>query len=201
MKRWMTIAVLALMLGGCNWLYDMGSNNEATDPAFDISEAGLTVPDFEYVNQEGDPFGTEQLKGNYWLVNMIFTHCPGVCNIMTPNMVNLQDAMIEEELDVKVVSFTVDPDRDTPELLKVYGENVGADFEYWSFVTGYSDEEITELAKTAFASIVQEDPENEDIIHTTDFFLVDDQGLVIRRYDGMATDQAEIINDLKATVE
>ncbi|WP_088103557.1 SCO family protein [Halalkalibacter urbisdiaboli] len=187
-----------LLLGGCGWLYQTGNNSSSE---FDISAADMEVPDFQYVNQNEEAFGTEQLSGHYWLANMIFTNCPSVCPTMTPNMRNLQNAMLDEGVDMKFVTFTIDPKRDTPELLKAYGTNVGANFKYWNFITGYTNEEIATFAMETFKTTVQYIEEEDDFVHPTSFFLVDPGGKIIRKYDGLQSNQEGIIKDLKQTVQ
>jgi protein SCO1/2 len=190
--------LLVFFLGGCGWVYQVGSNKTSE---FDISEAQMQISEFEYVNQDNEPFGSKQLEGEYWLANMIFTFCPSVCPTMTPNMQRLQAAMQEKGVEMSFVSFTVDPDRDTPEHLKSYGTNVGADLESWQFLTGYSVDEIAEFSSESFKAIVQHVEDSEDIMHSTSFFLVDPNGFVIRKYDGLQSDQKSIIKDLEETVK
>lgn len=192
------VVVLILLLGGCGWLYQVGGGSSSE---FDVSQAGMEVPAFEFTNQEGEPYGTEQLSGQYWLANMIFTNCPTVCPTMTPNMQRLQAAMQEEGVKMSFISFTVDPERDTPEHLKSYGTNVGADLDSWQFLSGYTQEEIANFSKDAFSTLVQDIEDSDDIMHSTSFFLVDPEGNVIRKYDGLQVDQELIIADLIETVQ
>lgn len=189
--------LLLALLGGCGWVYQVGSGGTSE---YDISKAEMKTMDFEFVNQNGSAYGTEQLQGQYWLANLIFTYCPSVCPTMTPNMQRLQAAMNEEGLEMSFISFTVDPERDTPEALHTYGTNVGADFASWQFLTGYSIEQITEFAVESFKTPVQHIDGSEDIVHSTSFFLVDPNGNVIRKYDGLQSNQETIINDLVKTV-
>ncbi|MFC5712534.1 SCO family protein [Thalassorhabdus alkalitolerans] len=184
---------MIFLLSGCGWLYA----SPAAESEYDISEADMQVEDFEYTNQHGESFGLSELEGDYWLASMIFTRCPSVCPLMTPNKLNLQGELEEEGVPVQIVSFTVDPEFDTPERLLNYGENYNVDFSNWNFLTGYSDEEIEEFAQSSFRSVVQKVPEEEDIVHATSFFLVDGEGQVIRKYDGLDNDTSPIVEDLK----
>ncbi len=118
---------------------------------------------------------------------------------MTPNMLNLQKEMIAANIPVTFISFTVDPERDTPDILKAYGQNVGADLESWHFITGYNEDEISQFARDSFKAVVQ--PTEDDIMHPTYFYLIDPEGLMIRTYDGYSTDQESIISDLKNTIK
>ncbi|KQL58952.1 MULTISPECIES: SCO family protein [Bacillaceae] len=187
------IAFGALCLSGCSWIYELspGSLPEG------VSEGNSTVPSFSYTDQFGQAFGTEELQGTYWLADMIFTNCPSVCPIMTPNMRNLQDFAFEENLALSFVSFTVDPENDDEARLLSYSENVAADNENWRFLTGYSQGEIATLSEEAFLSPVEESQDGLDIVHSTRFFLVDPAGDVVRMYNGLALDQSSIKEDLK----
>ncbi|MBU8908351.1 SCO family protein [Desertibacillus haloalkaliphilus] len=184
-------------LAGCGWLYQTGSGSQETS---DISSLELEVPEFEFTNQDGDPFGSSDLEGNVWMANMIFTNCPTVCNTMTPNMMILQQELADQGIDIEIVSFTVDPDFDDPEQLTTYGKNYGVDFANWHFLTGYSDEEITEFAEEAFQSLVMPVPDENDIIHGTSFFLVDDDLQVIHRFNGLEIDIPLITEQIKAVL-
>src|SRR5699024_9588193 len=76
------------------------------------------VADFVFTDQDGEPFSNEDLGGKWCVADFIFTNCETVCIPMTSNMVNLQQELEEENIDnVELVSFSVEPDRDTPEVL------------------------------------------------------------------------------------
>lgn len=191
--------LVLLILASCSFLNN--TSETKTNSVIDISKAGWKVTPFLYTSQFGNPFGSEHLKGDYWIGNMIFASCPTVCRVMTPNMITLQDLVNKEGIDLHFVSFTVDPEFDDPEGLKKYGQDYGADFSNYHFLTGYSQEEITEFSKESFKSIVQEIPESNDIMHSVNFFLVDGDGNVIRIYNGdKEFDAKSIIKDLKSTV-
>ncbi len=194
----MGVLLLLFLLSGCGWIYQIGGSGSSSN--FDIAKAGLSIPAFEYTNQDGEAFGMKQLEGKYWLTDMIFTSCPTVCPTMTPNMQRLQDAMKEEGIDLTFISFTVDPEFDTPEQLKVYADYMDIDVQSWKFLTGYTVEEIAQFAEEGFGTVVQALEDSDDIMHSTSFFLVDPEGKVIRKYDGMKSDQSEIIADLIKTV-
>ncbi|HYL37854.1 MAG TPA: SCO family protein [Bryobacteraceae bacterium] len=93
------------------------------------------VPEFHLVAQDGQPFDSQALAGKIWVADFIYTTCPGPCPRMTSQMRQVQDA-IEKMPDVKLVSFTVDPARDTPAVLAGYAKAHGAAAERWYFLTG-----------------------------------------------------------------
>lgn len=143
------------------------------------------ILNFEYTNQDGDMISLADLKGKVWIANFIFTNCDTVCPISTANMAYLQQEVKNRNLDLSFVSFTVDPMNDSPEKLREYGESYGADFASWSFLTGYELEHIRNFAEKSFRTIVQLDPNNDQVIHGTQFFLVDQEGVLVRYYSGL----------------
>ncbi|MBO1001583.1 SCO family protein [Pseudogracilibacillus auburnensis] len=158
------------------------------------------VMDFEATTQAGDTLTRDDLKGEYWVADFIFTNCTTVCLPMTRNMKILQDKMQEAGIEnVQLVSFSVDPDRDTPEVLTEYANEYGADLENWTFLTGYDFDSIKELSIKSFKSLVAEPPEGDDqVMHGTSFFLVNPEGEVIKNYTGIEMDAMdEIVSDLK----
>lgn len=195
--KYMKIAfiVAVVFLSGCSWMYQI--NKEDNKSITDMTELELTVPHIEFVNQFGEEMSTSDLKGQVWVTDMIFTRCPTVCGLMTPNMALLQEAVIEEGLDVKFVSFSVDPEFDTPEILRKYGEGYGANFDYWTFVTGYSFEDIKKISNDSFLSPLEPLEDSDDIIHGTAFFVIDEEGNIIRKYDGLNSDVKPYVEDLK----
>lgn len=157
------------------------------------------VQDFEFTTQDNETLTLSDLEGEYWIADFIFTNCTTVCLPMTANMSLLQDKLKEEGIDVTLVSFSVDPEYDTPEVLKEYGESYDADFSNWHFLTGYDFETIKELSIGSFKSLVAEPPEGSDqVTHGTNFFLVNPEGKVIKNYNGVEQGTMDsIVNDMK----
>src|SRR5690625_2195881 len=155
--------------------------------------------DFEFTTQDNGTLSLDDLEGGWWVADFVFTNCTTVCLPMTSNMSVLQDKMKEEELDAQLVSFSVDPDYDTPEVLQEYADEYDADLDNWTFLTGYDFQTIKELSIKSFRSMLQEAPPGDDqVTHGTSFFLVNPEGKVIKKYNGI--DQKvmdEIVEDLK----
>ncbi|MBP1968263.1 protein SCO1/2 [Virgibacillus natechei] len=158
------------------------------------------VSDFEYTTQDNETLSNEELEGEWWIADFVFTNCTTVCLPMTTNMSSLQSTMEEEDLDAQLVSFSVDPDYDSPEVLKEYAQEYDADLSNWSFLTGYDFETIKEFSITSFRSLVVEaQPDSDQVTHGTSFFLVNPEGKVIKSYDGVNSNEMDlIIEDLKA---
>jgi len=147
-----------------------------------ISSYG-TVPDFELMNQNGQPFASEQLKGKIWIADFIFTTCRGPCPLISSRMSELQTPLAKS--DVHLVSFTVDPATDTPEVLRKYASALQADPARWDFLTG-SQSTIYRLCRDGFKLAVSGSGENGTPVHSTRMVLVDRRGEIRGYFD--ATD-------------
>src|SRR6266700_7402448 len=86
-----------------------------------ISSYG-TVPSFQFTNQNGQPFGSAQLAGKIWIADFIYTTCPGPCPMISSRMSELQKPL--QKTDVHLVSFSVNPEKDTPEVLRGYADKL-----------------------------------------------------------------------------
>ena len=95
-----------------------------------------TLPAFELTDQAGQPFGTRELTGKVWVADFIFTACATACPTLTQQMANIQQRAKQLGPDFHLVSFTVDPERDTPPRLAEYAARFKADPHKWSFLTG-----------------------------------------------------------------
>ncbi|MCS7081687.1 MAG: SCO family protein [Bacteroidetes bacterium] len=161
------------------------------------------VPDFRLINHDEQPISLADLKGRYWVAEFFFASCAGICLQMNQNMTLVQQAFRDQPDRVKIVSFTVDPERDTPEILKAYSRNWNARLEQWIFVTGPKPE-IYRLARYGFRLAADEIPPQEeggpyDFIHSSKFVLVDPQGQIRGYYDGTDRKAVEtLIRDLRS---
>ncbi len=161
-----------------------------------------SVPSFALTAQDGRQVTRDDLKGHVWIADFVFTNCPGPCPLLTSHMRGIQDLLAERSLDVPLVSFSVDPQTDTPEVLTVYGKAFGADFTRWTFLTG-NKQEIYDLILHGFLLAVSDGAVSSDysagpgiITHSTRFALVDQTGEVRGYYHGEEpTVAAEIVAD------
>lgn len=155
------------------------------------------IEEFTFTNHNSEEFGLADLEGEVWLADFVFTNCTTVCLPMMANMTDLQAQMADEGLDVQIVSFSVDPAFDQPEILKSYAENYGADLASWNLLTGYTPQEIDEFAMDNFKTLARK-PENDDqVIHGTYFYLVDQDGVIQKSYEGLDPPVEEILADAK----
>lgn len=168
-----------------------GEENAATDSK---------VPEFEFTTQNNETLSNEDLEGTWWIADFIFTNCETVCIPMTNNMVKLQEKVNDENIDnVEFVSFSVDPDYDTPEVLQEYAEDYGADLSNWNFLTGYDFETIEDISMNGFKNMLAAPPEGDNqVVHGSYFFLVNPEGEIVSPYSGMESEQMDaIVADLK----
>ncbi|WP_283152964.1 SCO family protein [Guptibacillus hwajinpoensis] len=157
------------------------------------------VQDFTYTDHTKSEFGLNDLEGKVWIADFIFTNCETVCPPMTANMSQLQDKLNQADVNVELVSFSVDPERDTPEQLVTFSEKFDADLSNWHFLTGYNEEEIKGFAENSFKTAVDADPSSDQFIHGTNFYLVNKEGIAVKKYSGYSNVPfEEIVDDVKA---
>jgi protein SCO1/2 len=148
-------------------------------------ESVRPIPDFRMTGVTIDteqPIVKADLIGSPWVANFIFTHCGGPCPLLTAEMARLQKELPKE---IKLVTLTVDPDRDTPEVLRQYASRFHADPRRWIFMTGEKGA-LFKLMYEGFNLPMVEDrqsPSGFRVTHSTKFVLVDSQG-TIRGYYG-----------------
>jgi protein SCO1/2 len=94
------------------------------------------VPDFALTDQNARPFTRRALDGKIWVAAFMFTRCPTICPRITRRMRELQERAASAKVPLRLVSFSVDPEHDTPEVLREYAARHQADLASWSFVTG-----------------------------------------------------------------
>lgn len=145
-------------------------------------EGKKRVPDFEFINQDGDTITNEDYLGKVYIVEFFFTTCPSICPVMSRNLVTIQDEF-KGSNDFAIASFTIDPEHDTPQVLKEYAENYGVTNPDWHFLTG-DRQKIYELANTGFGIYANEDETVAGgFAHSGLFALIDKEGYVRSRLD------------------
>jgi len=154
------------------------------------------VPEFSFINQDGDPFTEKDLNDKITILDFIFTSCAGPCPIMTHNMTGLYRSFSQVE-EVQFVSITVDPDVDTQDILKQYAKINGVNDGRWQFITS-NIEAIKDLKKNGFMLYAEELPRG----HAIKFVLIDQNGQIRKYFDGteeasMAVLRKDITNLVK----
>lgn len=157
------------------------------------------VPDFVFTNQFNEEVSWSDFEGKILVADFFFTTCPTICPIMTKQMTRLQ-WMLEDPAydDVHFLSHTVNPETDTPEVLRAYGEEQGADFDKWTFVTGEKSE-IYEQGFSGYLLSAQEDEAAPGgFLHSSMFVLVDRNRQIRGFYDGTSSKEVDdLVTDIK----
>ncbi|CAN5403659.1 hypothetical protein BH09VER1_BH09VER1_09400 [soil metagenome] len=144
------------------------------------------VPPFSFTDQYGKRVSNTDLKGKVWVADFIFTRCPGPCPMMTRHMGELNRALGDNAKDVELVSMTVDPDYDTSEVLKKYGERAGATEKRWKFLTGPKAKIDEVITKGLLLPLGQ--GEDGLPMHSTRFVVVDRDGWIRKLQDASDPD-------------
>lgn len=156
------------------------------------------VPEFTLTNRDGQTVRRTDLLGAPWVADFIFTRCGASCPMMSLRMARLEREL-PRDLGVRFVSFSVDPDYDTPQVLQEYAESFGAPGR-WLFLTG-DKRAMHRLSKEGFKLAVDDTtPVNEDepILHSTRFVLVDGEGRIRGYYEAF---DEEAVKKLMRDVE
>ncbi len=152
-------------------------NQFALSPASDAP--ALPAPSFELTDQTGAQFSSDDLAGKIWIVNFIFTRCKATCPAQSAGMLSLQNELSQSVAgsSVQLVSITVDPEHDTPQVLQQYGDEVGADHATWKFLSGDRDK-IWKLSTEGFRLPVSDGGAEGQgaIMHDSKCALVDRAG-------------------------
>jgi protein SCO1 len=159
----------------------------------------MKVEKFAGVNQDGVPITLSNLKGKVWVADFVFTNCDTVCSPMTANMAQLQKQLADEGVDARLVSFSIDPEQDQPDVLKNYAGSLQADFSNWDLITGYDQEFIESFANKSFMAPAAKLEGSNQYVHSTSFYLVNQDGVVVQKYEGAAEPPYEqMIKDIKS---
>jgi protein SCO1 len=177
---WAVAAVAAVTVGAAAWML--------RPPASQLPVL-FDAPSFSLVDQDGKTFDSAQLRGKVWVADFIFTNCAGICPMMTQHMREFQKQTPGSA--VQMVSFSVDPQRDTPAVLKEYAAAAKADESRWHFLTGESRESLWNIC-TAMKLAVAPDT-NDQVMHSNHFLLVDGDGHVRATYN---SEDAEFMKQL-----
>lgn len=146
------------------------------DSLYDIG----AVPDFTLTDSTGSEFSGSQLAGKIWVADLFLTSCQGACPVMTKNMKILHDKYAGNDR-VRFVSFSTDPDTDTPAVLAEYAKTHDIDCSRWHFLTGPIEEINRMASEEGFKVGVPETPMG----HSQRFVLIDEKGHIRGYYDGM----------------
>ena len=162
------------------------------------------VPAFSMTDQDGNTVTQETWLGRPWIADFIFTDCPGPCPKMSQRMLSLQRALTKQGLDFHLASFSLDPLRDRPPVLKKYAQRFKADESRWSFLTCDDEEEAWNLAMEGFLQTVESGNEQHRVIHSTYCIIVGPDGHIRKAANGLDPDVSvdalirQIVEDMES---
>jgi len=174
-----------------------------------------TAPAFTLTDQLERPVRSDMFRGKVVVANFIYTSCTDICPLLSTQMQALQERLRQENLlgkEVQLLSFSVDPVRDTPAVLRTYAERHKADPDAWRFLTG-PEETVKPLIVDGFHLGVQALPpptatngahsdsaatgEAYEVMHSGRFALIDQQGHIRTYYDGQDLDLERVLRDIR----
>jgi cytochrome oxidase Cu insertion factor (SCO1/SenC/PrrC family) len=173
----MALGVILLAVWGIR-VYQLRPSPRFLKPA-------MSAPDFSFTTQEGHPFSSSELKGKVWVADFIFTRCAGTCPMLSTQMRFLAKEWKGRE-ELKLVTFTVDPDYDQVPVMAQYAQRFGADPQQWIFLTG-TKKDLYAMIRQGFKLSASPDPQavpGFEFIHTTRMVLMDREGNIRGLYEG-----------------
>lgn len=160
------------------------SRSQAAEPLSYIVLNGEAkkVPDFTFLNQDSLIISNEDYSKKVYVAEFFFTSCPSICPIMNKNMKRVEERF-GDRIDFGIASFTIDPERDTPSVLKSYAEDYGVFSQNWHFLTG-EKEALYTLANKGFNIFAEVNPNVAGgFEHQGYFALIDKNGFIRSRSD------------------
>lgn len=160
-----------------------------------------TIPAFAFTNQDNQPITERDFEGKIYIADFFFTTCPTICPVMKKNMLKVYDE-IKDKPDVRILSHSIDPEHDTPAVLKTYSADLGVSNTIWQFVTG-DREKIYEIGQRHYLITASEDDNSPGgFLHSGHFVLLDKDRHIRGMYDG-TTDEGtyELIRDIRTLLK
>ncbi|HEX7226222.1 MAG TPA: SCO family protein [Candidatus Binatia bacterium] len=177
------VAALGIVIGIFLWIKlapHARFSASQRSPLAGISQYG-PVPEFSLKERSGKTVGLEQLRGTIWIADFIYTDCQDTCPLQSAEMAKLQDELAAQK--VKLLSFSVNPGKDTPSVLSQYADRFRASSDRWLFLTG-GQEEIKNLVQNGFRlSVATASTDPGVILHSPRFVLIDRQAQIRGYYD------------------
>ena len=173
------------ILGHRDLEYKMVDGEEIVDTLYHI------IPEFSYLNQDSVMISSKSIKGKIWISDFFFTHCPSICPPMTTQMKRLNFLLKDLSNEIEFLSFSIDPDRDSPSRFRKYIEEHGIDAENWNFFTG--NESATHIlgVEDFLVNARKDEKSPGGFAHSPGFTLVDREGRVRGVYIGTDTKEVD----------
>jgi protein SCO1/2 len=198
----MTAVRLAVSLGGVALAAALGLVARTLRPRPPLPVYGH-APTFRLVDQRGAPYVTESMLGHVTVADFVFTRCTASCPRLTSRMGELQARLARRGSDARLVSFSVDPDNDTPAVLADYAAKAHADASRWTFVTGNADEMVRAvvLGFKISAAKIEHGAGDSEVTHGNWFVLADRSGAIRGYYSTEEESDLDKVADDVARLE
>lgn len=158
-----------------------------------------TIPDFSFINQNQETVTQENYKNKIYVADFFFVTCPTICPVMKKNMLDVYKEF-KDNPDVRILSHTIDPDHDTPAVLKQYAADLGVSGNMWQFVTG-DKQKIYEIGQKHYmVSATEDSTQAGGYIHSGAFILVDKDRHIRGMYDGTTKEGTNKLREDIATL-
>ncbi|GGM82438.1 hypothetical protein GCM10010967_12630 [Dyadobacter beijingensis] len=179
------------ILGERDWVKKTVDGKEVVDTIYN------KIPKFAFVNQYGDTITEKIVENKIYVTDFFFTTCPTICPVMKKQMVKVYEAY-KGNPDVMILSHSIDPEHDTPQVLNKFAKDLGVEGQQWQFLTG-DKSRIYEIGQNNYMSTAKEDTTVQGgYIHSGAFILVDKEKHVRGMYDGTTEEGTKkLLNDME----
>jgi protein SCO1/2 len=183
------------ILGERDWVTKKVNGKEVVDTLYN------TIPPFSFVNQYGETVTEKIVEGKIYVTDFFFTTCPTICPVMKRQMVKVYKEF-KDNPEVMILSHTIDPEHDTPQVLNTFAKDLGVDGKQWQFLTG-PKEKIYEIGQKSYLSAAQEDKTAQGgFLHSGAFILIDKDKHIRGMYDGTTEEGTQkLIQGIKSLQE
>jgi protein SCO1 len=172
------------ILGERDWVKKTVDGKEVVDTIYN------TIPPFSFVDQNGNTITEKTVEGKIYVADFFFTTCPTICPVMKRQMLKVYQRY-KGTPELMILSHSIDPEHDTPQVLNQYAKDLGAEGNQWLFLTG-SKEKIYDIGQNSYMVTSKEDKEAEGgFIHSGAFLLIDKDKHVRGMYDGTTEEGTE----------
>ncbi len=162
-------------------------SHELVDTTMQYVKKYHKIAPFKLINQNGDTITQRDYKNKIYVADFFFTTCQDICPIMTGHMIEIQEKL-KDDKDILLLSHSVIPEYDTPEILKAYALKKGVDDSRWNLVTG-ARKDIYTLARKSYLAVKDISGQEDAMVHTENFMLIDKKSQIRGYYDGTNSEE------------
>ena len=202
---WLTMIIITVA-AGCEtkklpYLGEPDVVNKVIDGKEKEEKIYPTIPDFSFTNQDKQTVTQADFKNKVYVADFFFVTCPTICPIMKKNMLTVYKEF-KDNPDVKILSHTIDPEHDNPDVLKQYATDLGVAGTMWQFVTG-DREKIYDIGQKHYmVSAMEDSSQAGGYIHSGAFVLIDKERHIRGMYDGTTEEGTKkLMRDMKILLE